>query len=177
MDGVAVELVYERGALTWARRAATASPARNVTPNVRTIRSVPAPAHDRRRAAARPLEVRGEVYTPIAAFRALNREREEAGQPVFSNPRNSTRGSLKQLDSRVTRAGRSTSSATASASVEGMTFETHAGLLATLGALGLKPVPYSKVLEDARRRRRLLRRPRRTARTTCRSRSTASSSR
>jgi DNA ligase (NAD+) len=70
----------------------------DITVNVRTIRGLPlrlpstAPAN---------LEVRGEVYMPNAAFEALNAQRAEAGDPVFANPRNSTAGTLKLLDSRL----------------------------------------------------------------------------
>jgi len=147
MDGVAVELVYERGVLTVGSTRGDGITGENVTPNVRTIKSVPLRLTTGDATPPARLEVRGEIYQPIAAFRALNREREEAGQPVFSNPRNSTAGSLKQLDARVT-AGRPLDLVCHGVGeVEGIAFETHDGLLSTLGRLGLKPVPQSKVLE------------------------------
>ena len=71
----------------------------DVTPNVRTIRVLPLRLP---RARPRLLEVRGEVYLGKSAFRALNAAREEAGEPLFANPRNAAAGSLRLLDSRET---------------------------------------------------------------------------
>jgi DNA ligase (NAD+) len=92
------------------------------------------------------LEVRGEVYLPLEAFRRLNREREEAGQPVFANPRNATAGSLKQLDPRVTASRPLDLVCHGVGAIQGANFETHADLLAALGEWGLKGVPQSRVL-------------------------------
>ncbi len=147
MDGVAVELVYEHGTLTIGSTRGDGITGENVTPNIRTIKSVPL----RLRATERPvptlLEVRGEVHLPVDAFRALNREREEAGLPVFANPRNSTAGSLKQLDSRVTASRPLDLVCHGVGRVDGATFATHAELLAALADWGLKPVPYGRVLQ------------------------------
>ncbi|HEU4706534.1 MAG TPA: NAD-dependent DNA ligase LigA [Solirubrobacterales bacterium] len=95
IDGLAVTLTYEDGVLV---RGATRGDGRigeDVTRNLRTIGSVPL----RIKGAAPDLvEVRGEVYLPIAAFKALNGRRAEAGEPTFANPRNSAAGSIRQLD-------------------------------------------------------------------------------
>ena len=147
MDGVAVELVYEDGVLTVGSTRGDGVTGENVTANIRTIKSVPLRLRAKGRALPARLEVRGEVYLPIAAFRALNREREEAGQPVFANPRNATAGSLKQLDSRITASRPLDLVCHGVGELDGVKPETHAGLLATLGDLGLKPVPQSRVLE------------------------------
>jgi DNA ligase (NAD+) len=94
IDGLAVTLTYEDGVLV---RGATRGDGRvgeDVTQNLRTIGSVPL-----RIDKAPPLiEVRGEIYLPIAAFKALNERRAEAGEPTFANPRNSAAGSIRQLD-------------------------------------------------------------------------------
>ena len=94
IDGLAVTLTYEDGVLV---RGATRGDGRvgeDVTQNLRTIGSVPL-----RIDKAPPLiEVRGEIYLPIAAFKALNGRRAEAGEPTFANPRNSAAGSIRQLD-------------------------------------------------------------------------------
>jgi len=94
IDGLAVTLTYEDGVLV---RGATRGDGRvgeDVTQNLRTIGSVPL-----RIDGAPPLiEVRGEIYLPIAAFKALNERRAEAGEPTFANPRNSAAGSIRQLD-------------------------------------------------------------------------------
>ncbi len=94
IDGLAVSLTYEDGVLV---RGATRGDGRvgeDVTQNLRTIGSVPLRIPD----APGLVEVRGEVYLPIAAFKALNERRAEAGEPTFANPRNSAAGSIRQLD-------------------------------------------------------------------------------
>jgi DNA ligase (NAD+) len=104
IDGVAIELVYERGALATGSTRGDGLVGENVTANIRTIRSVPlaVPPPD---GLPDTFEVRGEVYFPTAEFEKLNREMEAAGRPPFMNPRNAGAGSVRQLDPRVT-AGR-----------------------------------------------------------------------
>jgi DNA ligase (NAD+) len=94
IDGLAISLTYEDGVLV---RGATRGDGRvgeDVTQNLRTIGSVPLRIPD----APELIEVRGEVYLPIAAFKALNERRAEAEEPTFANPRNSAAGSIRQLD-------------------------------------------------------------------------------
>ncbi len=94
IDGLAVTLTYEDGVLV---RGATRGDGRigeDVTQNLRTIGSVPLRIRD----APQLVEVRGEAYLPIAAFKALNERRAEAEEPTFANPRNSAAGSIRQLD-------------------------------------------------------------------------------
>ncbi len=94
IDGLAISLTYEDGVLV---RGATRGDGRvgeDVTRNLRTIGAIPLSIED-----APPLvEVRGEVYLPIADFKALNERRAEVGEAVFANPRNSAAGSIRQLD-------------------------------------------------------------------------------
>jgi DNA ligase (NAD+) len=94
IDGLAISLTYEDGVLA---RGATRGDGRigeDVTQNLRTIGAIPLRIDD-----PPPLvEVRGEVYLPIADFKALNERRAEAGEPTFANPRNSAAGSIRQLD-------------------------------------------------------------------------------
>jgi len=99
IDGLSVSLVYEEGLLVRAATRGDGTTGEDVTPNVRTIRVLPLrlPA-----GAPRLLEVRGEVFLGKSAFRALNAGREEAGEPLFANPRNAAAGSLRLLDSRET---------------------------------------------------------------------------
>jgi DNA ligase (NAD+) len=95
IDGLAITLTYENGVLI---RGATRGDGRigeDVTQNLRTIGSVPLRISGK---APELVEVRGEVYLPIAAFKALNERRAEAGEPTFANPRNSAAGSIRQLD-------------------------------------------------------------------------------
>jgi DNA ligase (NAD+) len=98
IDGLAVTLTYEDGVLA---RGATRGDGRvgeDVTQNLRTIGSVPLRIKG---AAPELIEVRGEIYLPIAAFKALNERRAEAGEPTFANPRNSAAGSIRQLDPKL----------------------------------------------------------------------------
>ncbi len=99
IDGLSVALVYEEGRLLRAATRGDGTTGEDVTPNVRTIRSVPLRLEG---SAPRLVEVRGEVYFPKKAFRALNASREEAGEPLFANPRNAAAGSLRLLDARIT---------------------------------------------------------------------------
>ncbi|HET7430116.1 MAG TPA: NAD-dependent DNA ligase LigA [Nocardioides sp.] len=103
VDGLAINLLYEKGRLTRALTRGDGRTGEDVTPNVRTIDSVP----DRLTGTddlpvPALLEVRGEVFLPVAAFERLNVAMGEAGKPVFANPRNAAAGSLRQKDPRVT---------------------------------------------------------------------------
>ena len=98
IDGVAVSLLYEKGKLKYAATRGDGTTGDDITHNVRTIRSVPLSLPS---SAPELLEVRGEIFMPNAAFVAMNAERDEAGLPTFANPRNSTAGTLKQLDPKI----------------------------------------------------------------------------
>jgi DNA ligase (NAD+) len=103
IDGLAVALLYRNGALVRAATRGDGVTGEDVTPNIRTIASVPA----RLSGSGWPetLEVRGEVFFPVAGFGELNVALTEAGKPAFANPRSAAAGSLRQKDPRVT-AGR-----------------------------------------------------------------------
>lgn len=100
LDGLAISLLYESGKLVRAATRGDGQTGENVTANVRTIRNVPLTL----RGSGYPerLEIRGEVYMPLAGFDAYNEKAREAGNKVFANPRNAAAGSLRQLDSRIT---------------------------------------------------------------------------
>ncbi len=103
VDGLAINLLYEHGRLVRALTRGDGRTGEDVTPNVRTIASVPArltatEAHP----VPALVEVRGEVYLATDAFERLNVAMTEAGKPVFANPRNAAAGSLRQKDPRVT---------------------------------------------------------------------------
>ncbi|WP_082502755.1 NAD-dependent DNA ligase LigA [Nocardioides sp. Leaf307] len=103
VDGLAINLLYEQGRLVRALTRGDGSTGEDVTPNVKTIDSIP-----HRLVAAEGfavpelVEVRGEVFLPTAAFERLNAAMTDAGKPVFANPRNAAAGSLRQKDPRVT---------------------------------------------------------------------------
>ncbi|GAA4469965.1 NAD-dependent DNA ligase LigA [Phytohabitans houttuyneae] len=100
VDGLAINLTYEKGRLVRAATRGDGRTGEDVTPNVRTIRDVPEQlAGDD---VPDLLEVRGEVYFPVSAFGDLNAGLVEQGKPPFANPRNAAAGSLRQKDPRVT---------------------------------------------------------------------------
>jgi len=101
IDGLAINLRYENGLLVTAATRGDGVVGDDVTANVRTIKAVPLRLLDKGRIPA-VIEVRGEVYMPTKSFIELNKLREEAGEPVFANPRNAAAGSLKLLDARIT---------------------------------------------------------------------------
>lgn len=98
IDGVAVSLLYDQGRFVQAVTRGDGVTGDDVTHNVRTLRSVPLAL--RGKGIPDRMDVRGEIYWPRAAFDAFNRQREQAGEPLFANPRNATAGTLKQLDAR-----------------------------------------------------------------------------
>ncbi len=99
LDGLAVSLRYEQGVLTRAATRGDGSTGENVTVNVRTIRSVPLRLQGEVPA---ELEVRGEVFMPVAGFRQMNATAAAAGEKLFVNPRNAAAGALRQLDPNIT---------------------------------------------------------------------------
>jgi DNA ligase (NAD+) len=103
VDGLAINLLYENGRLVRALTRGDGRTGEDVTPNVRTIASVP---HRLTGTDEFPVpalvEVRGEVFLPLEAFERLNASLVDAGKPMFANPRNSAAGSLRQKDPRVT---------------------------------------------------------------------------
>ncbi|GAA1230343.1 DNA ligase (NAD+) [Oryzihumus leptocrescens] len=100
IDGLAINLLYERGRLVRAATRGDGRTGEDVTHNVRTIEGVPhvleGDGHPER------MEVRGEVFFPVAAFEELNAGLVESGKAPFANPRNAAAGSLRQKDPRVT---------------------------------------------------------------------------
>jgi len=103
VDGLAINLLYEEGRLVRALTRGDGRTGEDVTPNVKTIDSIP---HRLTGTEEFPvpalLEVRGEVFLPVEAFERLNESLTAAGKPPFANPRNSAAGSLRQKDPKVT---------------------------------------------------------------------------
>jgi len=101
IDGLAVALTYENGVLKRGATRGNGLIGEDVTPNLRTIRTIPL----KLRADSdvpEVVEVRGEVFLPVSAFQKMNDERTQAGETVFANPRNAAAGTLRQLDSSIT---------------------------------------------------------------------------
>jgi DNA ligase (NAD+) len=142
MDGVAVELVYENGKLSAASTRGDGITGELITANVSTIGAVPLvmQAGKGYQLPSR-LEVRGEVFIGIEAFKQLNQERIEQELPPFANPRNSAAGSLRQLDSKIT-AGRPLDIFFYGVGmVTDIVFDSHWDLLQSLKAWGFKINP------------------------------------
>ncbi|HKW93646.1 MAG TPA: NAD-dependent DNA ligase LigA [Methylomirabilota bacterium] len=101
IDGLGVALLYERGRLVRGATRGDGRTGEDITQNLRTIKTIPATLGGPLKG-AKKLEVRGEVYMPRDAFARLNAGLEEAGQPVFANPRNAAAGAVRQKDAAVT---------------------------------------------------------------------------
>ncbi|HAF70914.1 MAG: DNA ligase [Acetothermia bacterium 64_32] len=141
LDGLSVELMYEDGVFTVGSTRGDGYVGEDVTRNLRTIRQLPLKLLPLDGRVPRLLEVRGEVYMEKEAFRRLNREREERGEPPFANPRNAAAGSLRQLDPSIT-AGRPLKLfCYALGRVEGLEIKTQEELLTLLARLGFPVNP------------------------------------
>jgi len=97
-DGVAIGIRYLNGEFTHAVTRGDGTRGEDVSANVKTIRSIPLKLKGD---FADDFEIRGEIFFPKAKFAAMNKQREEIGEPVFANPRNSASGTLKSQDSKV----------------------------------------------------------------------------
>jgi DNA ligase (NAD+) len=135
IDGLAISLRYERGRFIQGATRGDGTTGEDVTANLRTIGVIP-----RRLTEAATLEARGEVFMPKAEFKRINEEREEAGLPLYANPRNSGAGSLRQIDPSVT-AGRKLSAWFYQLVEDGETVATQTEALARLAALGFPVNP------------------------------------
>ena len=141
IDGLAISLVYEDGVLVRGATRGNGEVGEDVTQNLRTIGAIPLRVED----APPLLEVRGEIYLPLAAFARLNEQRAEAGEPTFMNPRNSAAGSIRQLDPALA-ASRPLSMWTYGiGEVDGLEFDTHHEWLEWLRDHGFRVNPDVQV--------------------------------
>jgi len=146
LDGLSIELVYQRGLLAAGATRGDGTVGEDVTPNVRTIHGLPL----KLRGSDPPeqLVVRGEVILEKVHFERLNREREEAGEPAFANPRNAAAGSLRQLDSRIT-ASRPLSYMMYAAGLPVPDVDSQQDLLRRLEEFGFRVNPRSRFCRNA----------------------------
>ncbi len=144
VDGLAISLVYEDGVFVRGATRGNGEVGEQVTENLRTIGAIPLRIDD-----APPLvEVRGEVYLPLAAFARLNEQRAEAGEPTFANPRNSAAGSIRQLDPKLTASRPLSMWAYSIGAHEGVEFTTQSGSLEWLREHGFRVNPDIEVHDD-----------------------------
>jgi len=146
IDGLAISLRYESGALVTAATRGDGRVGDDVTANVRTIKAVPLSLLGDKIPAV--LEVRGEVYMPTSAFVELNKLRAEAGESAFANPRNAAAGSLKLLDAKITAARNLSFFAYATGQVSEPLAENHYQTLEGFKKLGLPVNPNIKRAKD-----------------------------
>jgi DNA ligase (NAD+) len=141
LDGVAIALTFAAGRLVQAATRGDGARGENVTANVRTIPAVPL----RLRGKGWPpeLEVRGEIYMPLAGFNAFNEAAAEAGEKTLVNPRNAAAGSLRQLDPNLTARRPLAFYAYSVATVEGMP-GSHVESLELLRSWGLPVNPETR---------------------------------
>ncbi len=148
LDGVAVELVYERGRLVQGSTRGDGFSGEDVTQNLRTIRAVPLELRPGGDGPPVPkgLDVRGEVMLSKEGFARINRERVEAGEPEFMNPRNAAAGSLRMLDPRITASRPLELFCHGAARVEGFAAASHWELLEACRAWGLRTNPENRLV-------------------------------
>jgi DNA ligase (NAD+) len=146
IDGLSMSVLYRDGRFARAVTRGDGVRGDDVSANVRTIRSLPLAI-----ACEGEVEVRGEVYLPFSSFRAINRDREEAGEALFANPRNAAAGSIRLLDPRVV-AARNLRIFLYYLFVDGREEPSQWGALRKLKELGLPTNPHSRpcrTIDDA----------------------------
>lgn len=147
IDGLAISLCYENGLLVKAATRGDGLVGDDVTANVRTIKAIPLVLLDGKRV-PQVFEARGEVYMPNKAFLELNRLRQEAGEPIFANPRNAAAGSLKLLDPRITASRNLSFFGYAIGQSSKPLAETHIEVLSRLKEFGLPVNPHVELAKD-----------------------------
>ena len=139
VDGLAINLIYENGKLARALTRGNGTTGEDVTVNVRTIKDVPQTLMGKNLPAL--VEIRGEIYFPVAKFDELNEALAEIGKTPFANPRNAAAGSLRQKDPRVTAARPLSLIVHGVGAVSGIEFETLSDAYEQLAGWG---APVSK---------------------------------
>jgi DNA ligase (NAD+) len=148
LDGLAISALYENGVFVQGATRGDGETGEDITQNLRTIKALPLKLR-----AARPprvLEVRGEVFMPLAGFERFNKEATARGEKSYINPRNAAAGSLRQLDARMTAARPLDLFIYGSGIVEGGELPSHhSATLQALRNLGFKICPQSRVVDGA----------------------------
>jgi DNA ligase (NAD+) len=144
-DGVAINLRYEDGELALAATRGDGETGEDVTANVRTIRSIPYRLGQK----IPLLEVRGEIFMHRTDFQRLNERQQAAGERPYVNPRNAAAGAVRQLDPKVTARRPLRFSAHGFGELDGISFDTQAGFLAAIKALGLPVHSSHKIARGA----------------------------
>jgi DNA ligase (NAD+) len=151
VDGVAISLRYENGGFAVGATRGDGSTGDDITPNLRTIRSIPQRLRGNKKDGyPNILEARGEVFLTKSGFEKLNAERKANGEETFANPRNAAAGSLKQLDARLVAKRPLDIVVYGLGSVEGTSQpQTHEEMLAWLKTLGFKTPEWTRHCKSA----------------------------
>ena len=140
IDGLSISLTFEDGRLVRGATRGDGVRGEDVTQNVRTIRAIPLRLQN---GPSGRIEVRGEVYLPRSAFERLNKEQEQAGEPLYANARNTAAGTMRNLDpALVARRGLSAWTYQVVTPVRSETAPTHAEMLTKLAEWGLPVEPH-----------------------------------
>jgi DNA ligase (NAD+) len=146
IDGIAINLRYERGRLEIAVTRGDGEKGDDVTAQIRTIRSIPLRLHARKGQLddiPAILEVRGEIFMPNSEFERINAEREKEGEVPFANARNSTAGTLKNLDPRVAARRKLSFIAHGRGEIDGLDdVETYSAFLDRIKSMGIPINPH-----------------------------------
>ena len=143
VDGLAINLLYEDGQLTRALTRGNGVTGEDVTLNVKTIKGLPHNLTGKKIPSL--VEIRGEVFLPVAAFNQLNEELEEAGKQLFANPRNCAAGSLRQKDPRITASRALSVVVHGVGASEGISFSSQSDAYSQLNSLGMPTSQRFKV--------------------------------
>lgn len=145
IDGLSVSLVYENGTLIQGSTRGDGFIGEDITPNLKTIRTIPLKI-----SSDLPLlEVRGEVYMPKKSFGELCELQEKNGEPLPKNPRNAAAGSLRQKDSKITASRKLDIFCFNIQRIEGKTFKTHSESLEFIESMGFHTIPDMRVCRTA----------------------------
>lgn len=143
VDGLAINLLFEDGHLTRALTRGNGVTGEDVTLNVKTIQGLPHLLTGKK--VPKRIEVRGEVFFPLAAFQELNEGLEESGKSLFANPRNAAAGSLRQKDPRITASRPLSVVVHGIGARDGLTFDRQSAAYETLKEFGLPTSARYKV--------------------------------
>ena len=146
VDGLAINLRYEKGQLISALTRGNGTTGEDVTLNVRTIAAIPHQLTGKK--IPELLEVRGEVFFPVEAFNQFNDDLEEEGKERFANPRNAAAGSLRQKDPRVTASRPLSMVVHGIGAHSGFTFDSQSGAYELLKGWGLPTSSRAKVVSN-----------------------------
>lgn len=142
LDGLAVELIYEKGALALGLTRGDGTVGEDVTANLKTVKNIPLKLSDKK---VSLLEVRGEIIISKSDFARLNKEREEKGEELYANPRNTAAGSLRQLDPAISAARPLRFHAHGVGRLEGVAISNQWELLRLLTKLGFEVTPEAQL--------------------------------